>query len=89
MEILSVEEKVKIILQRGNNKMKRNPDVCRKFGLVDFKNQKICKDSTIIVWALEKRGSRNQRFRKPERCDVDKLCISGPALYRLSADRFI
>jgi hypothetical protein len=65
-KVLSVEGKVKVIRQ-----VEKKTDVCREFGLVSTTILMICKNKTKIINAFERNGSRNERFRKSERSDVD------------------
>ena len=56
-KILSVEGKVKVILE---------------FGLVNSTIQIIWEYRNKIISVFERNGSSTQRFRKPERSDVDE-----------------
>jgi len=68
-KILIVEE-VKVI--RGIESGKRKADMCREFCLVNSTLQKIWENRTKIISAVEQKGWRIRRFRKPERSDVDE-----------------
>jgi hypothetical protein len=54
---------------------KKKADVCWKFGLVNSTIQEICKNRTKIISAFEQNGPRIERFRKPERSDVDEALL--------------
>lgn len=68
-KVLSFEEKVKLIGEIDNEK-KKKADVC-----VNSKIKKIWKDRTEIISAFEQKGRRIQRFRKPERSELDEALL--------------
>ena len=45
---------------------KRNSNVYRKFGLINFTVLRILEDRTEIINAFKRNGSRIKRLRKPE-----------------------
>jgi hypothetical protein len=50
--------------------------VCWECGLVNCTIQTICKNRTKIISAFEQKGSEIQRFRNPERSDVDETLLN-------------
>jgi len=48
---------------------------CREFDLVNSKIQTIWKNRSKIISEFEQNGSRTNRFRKPERTDVDEALL--------------
>ena len=49
--------------------------VCRDFGIVNSTVQTNWKNRTRIISAFERNGSRIERFRKPQRSDVDEALL--------------
>ena len=49
--------------------------MCREFDLVNSTIQTICKSVTKFIGAFEQNGSSIQRFRNPERSDVDEALL--------------
>ena len=64
---MSVEGKVTVMRQA-----EKKAGLCRDFDLLSTTIQMICKNRTKIINASERNGSRNKRFRKSERSDVDE-----------------
>ena len=56
---------------------KKKANVCREFGFVNSTIQTIRKNRTRIIGAFEQNGSRIKLFRKSERSDVMRRCLSG------------
>ena len=66
---MGVEGKVKFISEI------ERADVCGEFGTVNCTIQTICTNRTKIISAFEQKGSEIQRFRNPDRSDVDETLL--------------